>query len=275
MSIEIHIPSEREKTELLEIHAKPTLDEVWDLCVRNFLYNQRRYVEEIVVLFEKIGITKKSRIADVSAGGGFPAINLTKLGYKVDCFDGFANELFNKNAKKENVLVKCEKKLWQEIPHTEEPRSYDFIFCRGNSFIFAVGGWDKTSPDIDMKKVMRDYADTMKIFADMLKDGGYMYIDKFKDSEQGHREKFATIKSGDREEDLIFSSDRSQGDGFRRVYMERYIGRDTVSKESRITYDLSNTELVELAKKAGFSEVNQINKAIEEEKHFDVWLVIK
>lgn len=275
MNIEICRTTKKERPELLEIHKNPTLDEVWDLCVRNFLYNQEQYTNEIIKLFKKIGITKESRIADVSAGGGFPAINLSKLGYKVDCFDGFADELFNKNAKKEGVQISCKKKLWQEIPQTVEQGSYDFVFCRGNSFIFAGGGWDEISSEIDMREVMKNYVDTMKIFVDMVRKGGYMYLDKFKDSEQGHREKLATIKVGGREEDLIFSSDRSQGDGLRRVFMERVVGEDIVSKESRITYDLSGVELVDMAKKAGFSEITQINAAVSEEKHFDVWLAKK
>ncbi|MFA5872202.1 MAG: hypothetical protein WC858_05825 [Parcubacteria group bacterium] len=273
--MQTHAPVKKSEAKILEIHPEPTLDEIWDLCVRNFLYDQKKYVDEIVALFDKIGITKESRIADVSAGGGFPAINLAKLGYRVDCFDGFADELFNKNAKKEGVSAECKKILWQKIPHIVRLESYDFIFCRGNSFIFAGGGWDKITPDIDMEKVTRDYTNTMKIFADILKDGGYMYIDKFKDSEQGHREKLATIKVGDHEEGLIFSSDRNQGDGFRRVYMERVVGKKTVSKESRITYDLSETELIEMAKSAGFSKINAINDFIGSEKHFDVWLTKK
>ncbi len=109
----------------------------------------------------------------------------------------------------------------------------------------------------------------------MVRDGGYMYIDKFKDSERSHREKLATIKVGSREEDLLFSSDRSKGDGMRRVFIERTVGDDVISKTSRITYDLSGAELIDMAKKAGFSEVNLINDAVDEEKHFDAWLAKK
>lgn len=57
--------------DLKEIHANPTLDEVWDLCVREFLYDQEKFISQIVALFDKIGITKESRIADLSAGGAF------------------------------------------------------------------------------------------------------------------------------------------------------------------------------------------------------------
>jgi len=97
-----------EKTEplnnILEIHNDPSQDEIWDLCVRNFLYDQKKYVDEIVALFERLGITKESKIADVSAGGGFLALDLIGFGYKVDCFDAFASDLFNENAKKHSLV---------------------------------------------------------------------------------------------------------------------------------------------------------------------------
>ena len=86
---------------------------------------------------------------------------------------------------------------------------------------------------------------------------------------------FSSIKVGDREEELIFSSDRSKGDGFRRVSMERVAGSEVISKEARITYDLSGNELLEMMQSAGFREIHGINDAVGEEKHFDVWLARK
>lgn len=260
---------------MLVIKENPSLDEVWDLCVRNFLYDQEKYVSEIVALFEKIGITRKSRIADISAGGGFPAINLTQLGYNIDCFDAFSSELFNANAQHSNTAVTCKKMFWQEIPDTIAKETYDFIFCRGNSFIFAGGGWDELMPKVDIQKVLQDYDTTMQIFSNIIKKNGFIYIDKFKDSEEGHRAKLATIKVGQHNEDLIFSSDRGQNDDMRRVYMERAVKEVVVKKEARITYDLSGKELIAMTKKANFKKIVQINNLMKEERHFDVWLAKK
>jgi len=63
--------AEKEPDELLEIHANPSLDEVWDLCVRNFLYDQEAYTDQVEVILKELGITKESKLADVSAGGDF------------------------------------------------------------------------------------------------------------------------------------------------------------------------------------------------------------
>lgn len=259
---------------IIEIHNNPTLDDVWDLCIRNFLYDQKKYIDEIIALFERIGITKESRIADVSAGGGFPALNLMELGYKVDCFDGFASNLFNKNALKQKQEAYCSKVLWQDLPEVISQGEYDFIFCRGNSFIFAGGGWTELT-DFDIEKVRSAYAKTAKIFADMLKPGGYMYVDKFKDSELGHREKLATIKVGSEDQDLMFSSKRSPETKTRQVFMQRMIGDKLVNNETRITYDLLGKELLQFLTEGGFSDVQVINNVIPEEKHFDVWLAKK
>ncbi len=267
-----------EKTEplnnILEIHNDPSQDEIWDLCVRNFLYDQKKYVDEIVALFERLGITKESKIADVSAGGGFLALDLIGFGYKVDCFDAFVSDLFNENAKKQGRETTCKEILWKDIPNIITSEQYDFIFCRGNSFIFAGGGWTELT-NIDMKKVQTDYSRVARIFADMLKTGGHMYIDKFKDSELGHREKLATIKVGNQIQDLMFSSKRSPETKTRQVFMQRIVGNEVVNTETRITYDLLEKELVEFLKNGGFSNIEKITPEISEEKHFDIWLARK
>ncbi len=265
---------EIQRKEIIEIHKDPSLDEIWDLCIRNFLYNNEKYVNEILTLFERIGITKESKIADVSAGGGFPALNLIELGYKVDCFDGFASDLFNKNAKEQGQNTSCKEVLWQDLPEVAPQEQYDFIFCRGNSFIFAGGGWTELT-SFDTEKVRAEYGKTAKIFADMLKSGGYMYIDKFKDSEIGHREKLATIKIGEQAEDLMFSSKRSPEAKTRQAFMQRMVGDVVVNSETRVTYDLLSDELIKFLKDSGFSDIEQINKGVPEEKHFDVWLAKK
>ena len=35
--------------DILEIHKGANLDEVWDLCIRNFLYDQKKYVSSWAV----------------------------------------------------------------------------------------------------------------------------------------------------------------------------------------------------------------------------------
>lgn len=260
------------RNNIVEIHENPKLDEIWDLCVRNFLYDQEKYVGEIIKIFNKLGITKKSRIADVSAGGGFPAINLAKLGYGIDCFDGFASDLFNRNADSNGVDIRCQKKLWAEIPQSVPNESYDFVFCRGNSFIFAGGGWEDKK-EVDRKKAISDYQRTVEIFANMLKQGGYMYIDKFKDSEKGHREKLTTMLVGGQPQDIVFSSERFPEQKIRQVFMDRIVDGEIVKRENRTTYDLTEDELVPIVQKAGFVEVKKISVA--EEKNFDVWLAKK
>lgn len=196
---------------------------------------------------------------------------MIKLGYQVDCFDGFTQELFDNNAKKYGVEVQCQPALWQDLPEALADKQYDFIFCRGNSYIYAGGGWDEVR-DVDQAKIMTDYQKTMDIFAGIMADGGYMYIDKFKDDELGHKEKLATIKVGAEPQDLVFSSRRFSALKNRQAIMELIAHDTVVQKEVRVTYDLSEAELMQLAVNSGL-KIERIE--VTEEKHFDVWLARK
>lgn len=257
---------------LLEIKNSATLDEIWDLCVRNVFYDKEKYINRLLKMFDGLGINTTSKIADLSAGGGFPAQDLIKLGYNVDCFDGFADELFNTNATEVGLQVKCQKVLWDKLPNIVKPNTYDFAFCRGNSFIYAGGGWDsiKTSTITDS---ITQFEATMKIFASLIKKGGHIYIDKFKDNELGHSEKVASLMVEGQSQDLLFSSKRFPKEKVRQVFMERLAKNEVVKSEQRITYDLTSEELESIVQKSGFSEIKLIN--IPEERHFDVWLAKK
>jgi 2-polyprenyl-3-methyl-5-hydroxy-6-metoxy-1,4-benzoquinol methylase len=134
------------KLSLLKFKKEPIFAELWDACVYNLLYNPKKYIKDILRIFKKNKITKKSKIIDVSAGTGFPALELTKKGYEIDCMDAMDDEIkvFTKKAKKKGLKTKCKKLTWLEIPQYYKKENYNLVFCRGNSFIYAAGGWNKS-----------------------------------------------------------------------------------------------------------------------------------
>lgn len=252
---------------------EPTFAELWDVCVYGHLYRIEDYKKDAEDLLQKIGISKQSKIIDTAAGGGFPAIELIKDGYDIVCADGFDDqvELFNQKAKEQGLHVRCIKAFWEDLPGLFVNNSFDFLFCRGNSFIYAAGGWN-TIVEIDGTKAVNSYKNTLKIFYDLLKPGGWIYVDKFKDDETTHREKVGEIEVNGTFEDLIFWTQRFPEKKTRQASMIRKIDGHEKSVPN-FTYDLSSDELERLFTETGFKSVRKIQ--LTSEKTFDVWIAQK
>jgi glycine/sarcosine N-methyltransferase len=232
------------------------------------------YVSELKDLFDQTKITKQSHIIDVSAGTGFPALELIELGYNIDCMDAMDDEIavFTKKAKKKGLKTRCKKLTWLEIPKHYKKEDYNLVFCRGNSFIYAAGGWNRAQ-GVDKKKSLEIYEKTLKVFYNLLEDGGTLYIDKFKDSEKPHKTKVGVVQIKDKKYDLIFYNEVNKKS------KERYAAmllRDENGVEKglpNMTYLLDGKELIAMMKKVGFKKVKKIT--LESEGHFDVWLATK
>ncbi len=253
---------------------EPTFAELWDVCVYNLLYVSEEYKKDLENLFNKLDIGKKSKIIDTSAGGGFPGLELIKDGYDVTCVDGFADqvELFNQKAKSAGLQNTCLMAFWKDLPSLLQPNSFDFLFCRGNSFIYAGGAWNSTV-EINPEEAIDNYKKTLKVFYDLLKPGAKMYIDKFKDDETTHREKVCEIKINNNDpESLIFWTQRFPEKKIREASMIRETSAGE-KKVPNITYDLSSVELESFLSEIGFKNVEKVT--IPSEKRFDVWILQK
>lgn len=253
---------------------EPTFAELWDKCVYGFLYNIDEYMQDIEELFAKLGVTKQSDIIDVSTGGGFPSLDLMKAGYHIDCTDGFQDEvdLFNKKSKSFGLETRCINVRWENLQNTFQKNTFDFLFCRGNSYIYAGGGWNEMI-EIEQDKSLSNYRQTLSIFYDLIKPNGWIYIDKFKDSETSHKEKVCEIKVGNNpNEDLIFWTQRFPEKRIRQASMIRK-NESGERGVPNITYDLSASELGKMFEEVGFKNVQKIE--LGSEKHFDIWIAQK
>ena len=253
--------------ETFNFDHEPSFAELWELCNNKLLYDAASYGDELANLLTNKGLGKHSAIADVAAGSGFPALELSKRGFDIKCTDGFQDEvdLFNKRAEELKLAVRCDKIVWNDLPKRYAKNSLEFVLCRGNSFIYADGGWNSLIT-IKAEGALKSYAETAAIFFDLLKPGGFLYIDKFKDSETTHKEKVLTIKINDNDpEDLIFWTEREK---IRRASMVRRKATGEESGVPNITYDLAFPELRWILKSVGFSKIEDI--ALSSEKHFDI-----
>ncbi len=257
-----------------EFDHEPTFAELWDKCVYSLLYDVEKYKGDIEALLAELGINKNSDIIDVSAGGGFPALELIEDDYNVTCTDGYADQvvLLNQKALNQGLKVRCDQVLWNDLLEKFPAQSFDFMFCRGNSFIYAGGGWNSMIK-VDTENALDKYKQTLKTFYDLLKDGGWIYIDKFKDTETTHREKVGEIEvQGEEAEELIFWTERFPAQKIRQASMIRKKG-DQEQKVPNITYDLSSSELESILREVGFKNVQK--KRIDGETHFDIWIAQK
>lgn len=255
-------------------NEKPSFAKLWDTCLYNLLYNISDYLAEIERLFGKIGINKQSKLFDVSAGTGFLSMELAEKGYNVECMDAMDDEIeeFSKKAKSKNLDLECKKLTWLEIPKNYKKDFFDMAFCRGNSFIYAAGGWNKFNK-VDSDKSIELYEKTLKIFYDSLKKGGYLYIDKFKDSEIPSKVKVGNAIIEGKEFDLLFYTEINRKEGFRRASM---LLKDENGKEEglpNMTYILTLPELEKMLKRVGFKEIKKLE--IKSETHFDILLCRK
>tara|TARA_Y100000310_G_C20443706_1_gene697326 strand:+ start:63 stop:845 length:783 start_codon:yes stop_codon:yes gene_type:complete len=258
----------------LKFSKEPEFADLWDACLYNLLYKEREYTSEILQLFKRIKIDETSKILDSSAGTGFIALHLRKKGFCINCMDPLDDEVrvFKRKARKMNISQQIRKIFWKDIPRSYNNKKFDFIFCRGNSFIYADGGWNERQ-NVSAKFSLESYKNTLQIFYNQLNEGGYLYLDKFPDNEKPHKDKVGEIQIGNNEpEELYFYTKKIPAKRYREAAMIR---KNRVGNESSIpnmTFDLKEKEVEIMLKEVGFT-FEKIK--LKSEKHFVVWLAKK
>jgi Fe-S cluster biosynthesis and repair protein YggX/tRNA1(Val) A37 N6-methylase TrmN6 len=268
--------SDKGFSEEIIVEDEPSFAELWNMCQYSLLYNSEEYANEIEELFRNMGISKKSNILDTSSGPGFFSVELLERGYNFiptdrdkNMIKPMSDTLKEKGIKKEVIHSK-----WLDLPKHFKKESFDMLFNRGNNFIYAAGGWNERIK-INKKKSIDTFKKTLKVYYNLLKEGGYLYIDKFKDSEVPSKKTVArlNIKSTKEKKDIIFSVERKPEEGVRYAQM---LLRDSKGNEKglpNIAYDLTEDEMEDLLKEAGFKELKRLK--LRNERHFVVWLAKK
>lgn len=263
-----------EKIKVFKFDKKPSFAKLWDMCLYNLMYNISKYTSEIEKFMKRESINKKSKIIDLSAGSGFLSLELAEKGYSVQCMDASDDMLseFKNKASEKGLDISCKKLKWSEIPRFYKKDSFDLAFCRGNSFIYAAGGWNEFK-NVDSNVSLKAYEQTLKNFYDILKTGGVLYIDKFKDDEIPGKALVGKVIISGEAYDLLFYTEIKRQEGFRRASM---LLRDKNGKEEglpNMTYILGLPDLINLLKKVGFKEIKKLN--LKSETHFDVLVAKK
>ncbi len=253
----------------------PEFADLWKLNEYNLLYNINNYYDEMIELFKNINITKESKILDTCVGPGFFIKELLENEYNVSTMDKSRKnvELFYKDLKKIGINHHVKNCTWLNMKKYYKDNSFDLLLNRGNSIIFANGGLMEEIK-IDRHKTLKVLRKTLKIYYDLLKKGGYLYIDKYKDSEVP-AEKIAAklhILSTKEKKNLVFKVERRPEKKYRYASM---ILRDDSHEDENVfnrVYDLTENELEDSLKSVGF-KIKKLK--LKSERHFVVWLAQK
>lgn len=272
---EINYLSDKDMLKDIIVEESPSLPELWKLCEYNLLYDIKDYTDEIKGLFKKIKINKKSQILDTCVGPGFFTTELLKEGYNISTADKnkYMIEPFEQNLKNLGIKHNTTISSWINLKKHFKNNYFDLLFNRGNTMIYANGGWNEEVA-INKKESIKAIKKTLKIYHDLLKKGGYLYVDKYKDSEIPSEKMVANLKITKTKEKkgIFFYVDRQPENNVR---FAKLILREDNGKDKEFygkAYDLTEDEMESLLIEVGF-KVEKLK--LNSEKHFVVWLARK
>jgi SAM-dependent methyltransferase len=229
----------------------------------------------MVDLFQNIKIKKDSKILDTCVGPGFFTKELIESGYNISTMDISDENVkpFLEDMKSLGLKHEVKKCSWLDIDKNFKEGEFDFVYNRGNSFIFANGGLLENK-NINKKETLSKMKETLVKYYKVLKPGGYLYLDKYKDSEVPSEKIVAklNIEKEKKTKDVVFYVERNPDKGYRYASI---ILRDEQGDNSTVfnkVYDLTESELENLLREVGF-KFKRLN--LKSEKHFVVWLAQK
>jgi SAM-dependent methyltransferase len=146
-----------------------------DLCNEVFYTNEQIF-DSLQRWAQQRSITS---LVDVAGGTGFPVIEFAQKRYDVTYVDGSASMarafqekcIKRKLSKVPDTLV-CR---WGDI-HRRTPKRFDGLLCRGNSLAY-INSWQET---YEQQSPKAQLIDAIRDFYELLKPGGFMYLDKYK-----------------------------------------------------------------------------------------------
>ena len=141
---ELKYISDKDALEELDVPT-PTFAELWKLTEYKLLYDSKAYTEEMEKLFEKIGINKQSAILDTCVGPGFFSTELLQKGYNLKTVDMSEDTIkpFYESLKELGIEHKVVKSTWLDLGKHFPVASFDMVFNRGNTIVYADGGWNE------------------------------------------------------------------------------------------------------------------------------------
>jgi SAM-dependent methyltransferase len=261
--------------ETITFDHQPTFAERWAIMVGQIYPHHQRYVDDFEALLLSYGLTRESRLLDICAGEGMPAIDLIQRGWQVDTLDASADmvEVYNRCAARHGLTSRCILGNWMEVANYFRPGSYELVICHGNTFIHAPGGWNRD--ETSFPHAEKAYHDTLCAFRSMLAPHGYLYLDKSRDHDDPgtdeHRELIAELNVCGRIEKLFFLVEYLPGQ-IRRTSFLRVLDDGIEIRLSNTAPLLPTSKLERLLRGAGFNTMTPATVA-SETPYFQGWMI--
>ncbi len=250
----------------------PGFDQVWDSALYTELYpDYASIVDEIKGLIISSLEGAKPKILDSCCGSGFISKDLALAGLNMDFAD--KNPAFGASFIADlNAQLSTNKKIikasWDQ--YSKEPllpeNHYNFVMCRGNSFIYASGDINSDFHP-DFAGARQRYVASLRGMYGVMQSGGFLYLDKYKDEEEPFECTVGyDLSSG---KDIVWYCHRKPD----LQYREASIGlADDPGVYMHYCDDLDEALLQSCAQKVGF----QFRKiTLKHEKNFAVYLLQK
>jgi len=240
---------------------------VWNAALYAELYPDYEALRiEIAKLIHDCTRLKHPKVLDSCCGSGFLSKDLYLDGFDIDFAD--KNPSFGSSFVSELTGAKIIKASWHEYPDTADFKKeyYDFVMCRGNSFIYSSGGINQEFK-ANSELATQRYIDSLSGLYSVMKPGATLYLDKYKDSEIPFKCKVGFDLETNKE--IVWYCNRKIDEGYR----EASIGY----ADESISYfhccdDLDSDLLFKVAHTVGF-KIREIN--LKYEKNFSVYLLQK
>lgn len=228
-----------------ENYNSKVLVEMW----ADFINWDKRRLGENGFLLNTLKKFHCQKIFDACLGDGADSIHLLKNWFNVTSND--LDKLFiqkaKDNAKKHNVTLNITKFDWRNLDKHFQEKSFDAVFCLGNSLTYLF------------KK--KDQLKTLKNFLKIIKDNGILIIDErnyqyFLDKREEILKEQKFRYSGQ----YVYCGDTVHGKPIEisddKVRME-YTDEKTGKVGYLVLYPFKRGELLNLLKKAGYTKIEQ------------------
>ena len=250
-----------------------SLPEVWDFCLEK-IYNKEKYAQGLIDVMKSLGVTKKSKILDAGCGSGFPALDLIADGYTVTATDK-SSEMVRQiglNGKRRGLTVEAYHVMWAELSRFLRNESFDFIYCGGNSLVYAAS-WEQNW--IVPARSREEIQVAIKNFYEVLSPGGHLYVDLTQKNEKPHEVDLGLMQTSQGPVRLTWRIEHNLVHKIR-TWTMRLVFDETGAEKSypSFSYLLSGDELVEFLTAAGFSKVRTGVRVVGE-KNYDVFIARK
>lgn len=251
-----------------------SIPEVWDLCLQK-IYDREGYMEGFLNVLMSCGIIKTSSILDAGCGSGFLTLDLLERGYTVTAMDKSSEMVrqIKQNAEGRGIVndLAVYHMTWAELAAEWNGLPFDFLYCRGNSLVYAAS-WEQNwfVPERSQEEIRR----AIQSFYAVLRPGGWLYLDTMRADEKPHAVNLGEMQTPHGAATITWGIHHDP-ENHRRVWNVTLHWAEGFSETfTSSSYLLTHVELISLLREVGFRQIKP-NLPVRGEENYSVFLARK